>query len=205
LIFNKLKLMTDFFTYFKLGFEHITDLGGYDHMLFIVALCAVYNINQWRNILWVVTFFTIGHSITLALSVMKIVNIDSALIEFLIPCTIFFTSFSNFFNKFDKIISRKNQHQYLRYFFTVFFGLIHGLGFSNYLKSLLGQSSNIVNELFAFNIGLEIGQIIIVVFFMLITYILTNILNIKKRELNLIISAFVSGLTLHLITAKWIF
>ncbi|MBP6620564.1 MAG: HupE/UreJ family protein [Leadbetterella sp.] len=197
--------MTDFFTYFKLGFEHITDLGGYDHMLFIVALCAVYNINQWRNILWVVTFFTIGHSITLALSVMKIVNIDSALIEFLIPCTIFFTSFSNFFNKSDKIISRKNQHQYLRYFFTVFFGLIHGLGFSNYLKSLLGQSSNIVNELFAFNIGLEIGQIIIVVFFMLITYILTNILNIKKRELNLIISAFVSGLTLHLITAKWIF
>ncbi len=197
--------MTDFFTYFKLGFEHITDLGGYDHMLFIVALCAVYNLNQWRNILWVVTFFTIGHSITLALSVMKMVNVDSALIEFLIPCTIFFTSFSNFFIKSDKTISLKNQNQYLRYFFTVFFGLIHGLGFSNYLKSLLGHSSNIVNELFAFNIGLEIGQIIIVVFFMLITYILTNILNIKKRELNLIISALVAGLTLHLITDKWIF
>jgi ABC-type antimicrobial peptide transport system permease subunit len=197
--------MTDFFTYFKLGFEHITDLGGYDHMLFIVALCAVYNLNQWRNILWVITFFTIGHSITLALSVMKMVNVDSDLIEFLIPCTIFFTSFSNFFNKSDKTISYRNQHQYLRYFFTVFFGLIHGLGFSNYLKSLLGQSSNIVNELFAFNIGLEIGQLIIVVFFMLITYMLTNILNIKKRELNLIISALVAGLTLHLITDKWIF
>jgi HupE / UreJ protein len=197
--------MTDFFTYFKLGFEHITDLGGYDHMLFIVALCAVYNLNQWRNILWVVTFFTIGHSITLALSVMKIVSIDSALIEFLIPCTIFFTSFSNFFNKTNHTFSKNNKHQYLRYFFTVFFGLIHGLGFSNYLKSLLGQSSNIVNELFAFNIGLEIGQLIIVLFFILITYILTNILNIKKRELNLIISAFVTGLTLQLITDKWIF
>lgn len=197
--------MTDFFTYFKLGFEHITDLGGYDHMLFIVALCAVYNLNQWRNILWVVTFFTIGHSITLALSVMKIVNVDSALIEFLIPCTIFFTSFSNFFNKTNNTFSKKNQHQYLRYFFTVFFGLIHGLGFSNYLKSLLGQSSNIVNELFAFNIGLEIGQIIIVVFFMIITFIFTDILNIKKRELNLIVSALVAGLTLRLITDKWIF
>ncbi|MCP9747384.1 HupE/UreJ family protein [Lacihabitans sp. CS3-21] len=197
--------MNDFYTYFKLGYEHITDLGGYDHMLFIVALCAVYNLNQWRNILWVITFFTIGHSITLALSVMKMVNVDSDLIEFLIPCTIFFTSFSNFFNKSDKTISYINQHQYLRYFFTVFFGLIHGLGFSNYLKSLLGQSSNIVNELFAFNIGLEIGQLIIVVFFMLFTYMLINILNIKKRELNLIISALVAGLTLHLITDKWIF
>ncbi|MCP9755393.1 HupE/UreJ family protein [Lacihabitans sp. CCS-44] len=197
--------MNVFFTYFKLGYEHITDLAGYDHMLFIVALCAVYNFNQWRNILWVITFFTIGHSITLALSVMKIVNVDSALIEFLIPCTIFFTSFNNFFNKSDKTSSQRNQHQYLRYFFTVFFGLIHGLGFSNYLKSLLGQSSNIVNELFAFNIGLEIGQLIIVVFFMLITYILTNILNIKKRELNLIISAFVAGITTHLIIDKWIF
>lgn len=197
--------MTDFFTYFRLGYEHITDLGGYDHMLFIVALCAVYNLYQWRNILWVITFFTIGHSITLALSVLKIVNIDSALIEFLIPCTIFFTSFSNFFNKSGNSLSRRNQHHYLRYFFTVFFGLIHGLGFSNYLKSLLGQSSNIVNELFAFNIGLEIGQLIIVIFFMIITFIFTDFLNIKKRELNLIISALVAGLTLHFITDKWIF
>ena len=197
--------MTEFFTYFKLGYEHITDLGGYDHMLFIVALCAVYNLYQWRNILWVITFFTIGHSITLALSVMKIVNVNSALIEFLIPCTIFITSFSNFFNKSGNNLSRRNQHQYLRYFFTVFFGLIHGLGFSNYLKSLLGQSSNIVNELFAFNFGLEIGQLLIVVFFMIITFIFTDFLNIKKRELNLIISALVAGLTLHLITDKWIF
>lgn len=197
--------MTDFFTYFKLGFEHITDIGGYDHMLFIVALCAVYNLNQWQNILLVITFFTIGHSITLALSVMKIVHVESALIEFLIPCTIFFTCFNNFFNKSDKNISRRNQNQYLRYFFTVFFGLIHGLGFSNYLKSLLGQSSNIVNELFAFNIGLEIGQLIIVVFFMIIAFIFTDILNIKKRQLNLVISALVAGISLHLIADKWIF
>jgi ABC-type antimicrobial peptide transport system permease subunit len=136
---------------------------------------------------------------------MKIVNVDSALIEFLIPCTIFFTSFSNFFNKTSNTFSKKNQQQYLRYFFTVFFGLIHGLGFSNYLKSLLGQSSSIVNELFAFNIGLEIGQLIIVVFFLIITFIFTDIFKIKKRELNLIISALVAGITLHLITDKWIF
>lgn len=197
--------MSDFFMYFKLGYEHITDLAGYDHMLFIVALCAVYYLDEWRQILWMVTFFTIGHSITLALSVLKIVDIDSALIEFLIPCTIFFTTVSNFFVKTPDSILRKKPQPYLRYFFTLFFGLIHGLGFSNYLKSLLGQSSNIVNELFAFNIGLEIGQLIIVLLFMLLQYVLINFFNLKRRELNLIISAFVAGITIHLIIEKWIF
>ncbi len=195
----------DFFTYFKLGYEHITDLAGYDHMLFIVALCAVYSLIDWKQILWVVTFFTLGHSITLALSVLQIVTIDSAITEFLIPCTIFIASFSNFFDKTPESILVKKPKPFLKYFFTLFFGLIHGLGFSNYLKSLLGQSSNIVNELFAFNIGLEMGQLIIVFIFMLLNYIFINLLNIKKRELNLIVSALVAGITINLIIDKWIF
>ncbi len=195
----------DFFTYFKLGYEHITDLAGYDHMLFIVALCGVYSLTDWKQILWVVTFFTLGHSITLALSVLQIVTIDSAIIEFLIPCTIFIASFSNFFDKTPESILVKKPKPFLKYFFTLFFGLIHGLGFSNYLKSLLGQSSSIVSELFAFNIGLEMGQLIIVFIFMLLNYIFINLLNVKKRELNLIVSAMVTGITVHLIIDKWIF
>ena len=197
--------MNAFFTYFQLGYEHITDLGGYDHMLFIVALCAVYSLDHWRQLLWVVTFFTIGHSITLALSVTKVVSVDSALIEFLIPCTIFITAISNFSIKNSESVLRKGPPPYLRYMFTLFFGLIHGLGFSNYLKSLLGQSANIVSELFAFNIGLEIGQILIVFLFMLISFIFINIINVKKRELNLVVSALVAGITVHLIIDKWIF
>jgi hypothetical protein len=197
--------MTDFFLYFKLGYQHITDLAGYDHMLFIVALCAVYGLTDWKQILWIVTFFTLGHSITFALSILKIVNIDSNIIEFLIPCTIFITSFNNFFEKTPESILVKKPKPYLKYFFTVFFGLIHGLGFSNYLKSLLGQSSNIVGELFAFNMGLEMGQLIIVFIFMLLNYIFINLLNIKKRELNLIVSAMVAGITINLIIEKWIF
>jgi hypothetical protein len=197
--------MTDFFTYFRLGYEHITDLGGYDHMLFIIALCAVYSLEHWRQLLLVITFFTIGHSITLALSVTNVVSVDSALIEFLIPCTIFITAISNLFNSSTSSILKKTSPPYLRYIFTLFFGLIHGLGFSNYLKSLLGQSANIVAELFAFNIGLEIGQILIVFLFMMISYIFINILNTKKRELNLVVSALVAGVTIHLIIDKWIF
>lgn len=197
--------MSDFFTYFKLGYQHITDLGGYDHMLFIVALCAIYSLENWKQILWVVTFFTIGHSITLALSVTNVVSVNSDLIEFLIPITIFITSISNLFVKETKSIFDKQPTPYFRYFLTLFFGLIHGLGFSNYLKSLLGKSLSVVSELFSFNIGLEIGQLVIVLIFMLLTYIFTNILNVKRREMSLVVSAFVAGVTVSLIMDKWIF
>ena len=100
--------MNDFLTYFNLGFKHITDLGGYDHILFIVALCAVYLISDWKQLLIIVTFFTIGHSITLALAVLKLVNIDSKIIEFLIPVTILFTALSNLFQNLPENISMRS-------------------------------------------------------------------------------------------------
>ena len=197
--------MIEFFNYFKLGYEHITDLAGYDHILFIIALCVVYQSSEWKQLLWVITCFTIGHSITLALSVLAIVNIESSLIEFLIPITIFLTCFNNLFVKLPDSILKKRKSPFLRYFFTLFFGLIHGLGFSNYLKSLLGKSSNIVSELFAFNIGIEIGQVVIVFLFMLLSYLFINLLDVKKRDFNYIVSSFVAGITVHLIIEKWIF
>jgi hypothetical protein len=197
--------MDVFTTYFLLGYQHITDLAGYDHILFIIALCAIYQLFDWKSVLAVITFFTIGHSITLALSVLKIVNIDSNLIEFLIPVTILFTCISNLFYKIPESLFEKRPKPYLRYFFTLFFGLIHGLGFSNYLKSLLGQSTHIVEELFSFNIGIEIGQIVIVSLFLILSYIAVEFFGRKKTDLNLILSAFVAGFTLHLIFEKWIF
>ncbi|WP_255071150.1 HupE/UreJ family protein [Lacihabitans sp. LS3-19] len=197
--------MDVFFTYFLLGYQHITDLAGYDHILFIIALCAIYQISDWRSVLAVITFFTVGHSITLALSVLKILNIDSNLIEFLIPVTILFTCVSNLFYKIPESFLDKTPKPYLRYFFTLFFGLIHGLGFSNYLKSLLGQSTNIVGELFSFNIGIEIGQIVIVSLFLMLSYIIVEFFKRKKTDLNFVLSGFVAGFTLQLIIEKWIF
>ncbi len=192
-------LMSDFQLYLSVGFEHITDPKGYDHILFIMALCAIYQIKDWKRLLILVTAFTLGHSITLALATLRLVHFSSEMIEFLIPITILFTCFLNFFRK------ENTNKDNIRYFFAVFFGLIHGLGFSNYLTALLGQEESIALPLFAFNLGLEIGQLAIVAVTLSIAYVLISILKVKNREWNLILSGAVAGIALTLVADKWIF
>jgi len=195
--------MQDFFIFLRIGYQHITDLNGYDHMLFIVSLCAIFTLEDWKKIFIAITFFTIGHTITLALAVLDIVKVNSNWIEFLIPITILFTCIMNIFFNSNK--PKSNFGQNFRLFFTLFFGLIHGLGFSNYLRGLLGNGNSIVQQLFAFNIGLELGQLLIVFFIIIINLLLIKGLNVKKNSLNLVVSAFVAGITITLIIEKWIF
>ncbi|MBK6265818.1 HupE/UreJ family protein [Marivirga sp. S37H4] len=195
--------MSNFKVYFDLGFEHILDVKGYDHILFILALAAVYLIRDWKKVIILVTAFTIGHSITLALSTLNYVVIKPELIEFLIPVTIFITAFANLFKK-ERNLKQSGPMQ-LNYIFALVFGLIHGLGFSNYLKSLLGKNSSIVMELLAFNIGLEVGQIIIVICFLIISFIFIDLFGLKRRDWVLIISSAIAGIaiTLMLETKFW--
>nr|WP_294992817.1 HupE/UreJ family protein [uncultured Sediminibacterium sp.] len=177
--------MDQFLAYFEVGFGHIVSRSlGVDHILFIVALAIRYQFSDWKKLLVLVTAFTIGHSITLALSVFNIVNYSITWIEFLIPVTIVITAISNFFvTKFNF----KSRFP-LIYFFALFFGLIHGLGFSNYLKSMLGRQSSIIWELFAFNVGLEVGQLVIVLAMLIISFIFVNLLKCNRREFLLYIS-----------------
>ncbi|MGR3810603.1 HupE/UreJ family protein [Jiulongibacter sp. NS-SX5] len=192
--------MSEFLSYLKLGYLHITDLNGFDHILFIIALCAVYSIQRWKEVLILITAFTLGHSATLALSVLDIVSIDAGLIEFIIPLTIMATCLVNFFHKFPKSIYKKTKNnKWVRYALAVVFGLIHGLGFSNYLKSLLGAENSIVVPLFSFNLGLELGQILIVVAALAINFLLTEFLKVKQKTWNLILSGIVFGMALMLV------
>ncbi len=187
--------MSEFLLYLELGFDHILDLNGYDHILFVVALCATYMIRDWKKLLILVTAFTIGHSITLALATLQVVNFRAELIEFLIPVTIFITALFNLFKKergFETPKVRSN------YWLALLFGLIHGLGFSNYLRALLGKDTSIVSQLLAFNIGLELGQIIIVAIFLIISFILVDIFGVKRRDWKMIISSAVAGIALML-------
>jgi len=170
--------MNDFGLYFELGYQHIADLRGIDHILFVMALCLRYQFEDWRKILVLVTAFTIGHSITLAMSVFNLLDYPVKWIEFLIPVTIMVTAISNVFVK--KFVYRTRFP--VIYFFALFFGLIHGLGFSNYLKSLLGTDTNIVSQLLAFNLGLEAGQLLIVTGVLLISFIFVSILKCNRRE-----------------------
>jgi hypothetical protein len=186
-----------FVLFFGIGTEHILDWqNGYDHILFVVALCAVYVIGDWKQVLILVTAFTIGHSITLALATLRIVSFNSDLIEFLIPLTILVTAVANLFQKEDRIYAR-NIH--VNYLFASFFGLIHGLGFSNNLRDILGETGNIASPLLAFNLGLEIGQIIIVGIFMVLTFLSVDLFGVKRRDWKMIISSAISGMALILI------
>jgi hypothetical protein len=182
--------MQDFWLYFELGWQHILDWQGYDHILFVLALCGIYTVKDWRKVLIMVTAFTIGHSITLALSVLNLVRLHTAVIEFLIPITILITALSNILNKRAKPGSTR-----WKYVFALFFGLIHGMGFSNYLKSLLGKSTNVAAELFAFNIGLEFGQVVIVLAALLLSFVLVRIVKIKLWDWTFFLSSTIFGIS----------
>jgi len=183
--------MQDFGVYFGLGLQHILDLAGYDHILFVIALCCTYFVGDWRKVVVLVTAFTIGHSLTLALSIFNLIRVDTALIEFLIPVTIVITAFSNVATKRKR---RRTNTDWLTYGYAMFFGLIHGLGFSNYLRSLLGKESSITGPLFAFNVGLELGQLAIVFVVLILSFIVTTILPVSKRDWTFFLSAAIFGI-----------
>ena len=182
--------MQDFPLYFELGWQHILDWQGYDHILFVMALCSMYTITEWKKMLILVTAFTIGHSITLALSVFNLLTVNTAWIEFLIPMTILITTFSNILSK-----QMKPKNMRFKYLMAIFFGLIHGLGFSNYLKSLLGKSKSIAVELLSFNLGLEFGQLIIVLATLLLSFILIRFVKIKRWDWNFFLSSAIFGIS----------
>ena len=192
--------MSEFRVYFEIGRDHILDYSdGYDHILFVVSLCALYLMRDWRQILVLVTAFTIGHSVTLALSVLDIVTVKSELIEFLIPLTIFITSVSNLFKDEENLGTGPLQ---LNYLFAGVFGLVHGLGFSNYLRGILGKDERIVSQLLAFNLGLEVGQIIIVVLFLVAAFIMVDLFSVNRRDWKMIISSAIAGIALMLMKEK---
>ena len=182
--------MSEFSLYYGLGLDHILDVNGYDHILFVIALSSLYQLKEWRPVLTMVTAFTIGHSVTLALATLKLITVDSALVEFLIPVTILFTCISNLFAKASSGNVRINA------IYAGGFGLSHGMGLSNYLRGLLGQEESILLPLFAFNIGLEVGQIIIVAIFLIISFLALSIFRVSHRDWKMIISSAVGGIAI---------
>ncbi len=168
--------MNDLAFYLKEGWLHIISLNALDHQLFIVALTALYVLTDWRKVLVLVTAFTIGHSLTLALSVYNIVSINEKWVEFLIPCTIVITALFNMLTK-----SVAENKLMLNYFIALVFGLIHGLGFANTIRFMLAKNQTIGPALLGFNIGLELGQILIVFCILAVSYLAINKARVKRR------------------------
>ncbi|KGO89695.1 HupE/UreJ family protein [Flavobacterium suncheonense] len=189
--------MSEFLTYFNIGLRHVLDINAYDHVLFLIALVTPYAFKDWKRVLILVSLFTLGHTLSLLLSVYGIVIIKASLIEFLIPITILTTAL---FHLFTAGKSGKNESITFIAMVTLFFGIIHGLGFSNYFKAILpGNASDKLVPLLEFALGIEAAQIIVVFVVLIISYIVQTFFRFSKRDWTLVMSAFVVGVVLPMI------
>jgi hypothetical protein len=189
--------MGDFGFYFALGWEHIISLDALDHQLFIAALAAIYLLKDWRQVLILVTAFTIGHSLTLALSVLDIIRFSPVWVEFLIPVTIVITAFSNLFQlKFTPRSMRIN------YALALLFGLIHGMGFANSIRFMLARDQSLGWSLLGFNLGLEVGQIVVVIALLLLAWAVINLCRVDRRDWVIFLSAGVFALALKMVLER---
>jgi hypothetical protein len=194
--------MEDFWLYLKLGFDHVLDWNAYDHVLFLTALVASYTFQQSKNVIWLVTLFTVGHVLSLALSAYDILRIDTSIIEFLIPVSIIFTAVYNIFTAGKSKGSSKIN---LLYFVTFFFGLVHGFGFSTYFNMLAKSADNIFLMLAEFALGIELAQILVVFAVLLLSFLVQNLFRFSKRDWVLVISSIVLGMTIPILSENWIF
>jgi len=194
--------MSELTTYMTLGFRHITDPNGADHILFLLVLAAIYRLKEWRGILGVVTAFTVGHSLTLALAVTGWLRLPTPIIEFLIPVTIVLTALENIVVQDSGHASRRRKY---RPIFAAMFGLVHGAGFANYLQSLFVE--RIAVPLFGFNVGIELGQLVVLLMAFVGFVALDGLLGWVKRAnwpMNAprVRAVLVSGVV-ALIAAQW--
>ena len=189
--------MSQFWLYFKVGLNHVLDIHAYDHVLFLIALMVPYAFKDWKRIFLLVSLFTIGHTLSLLLSVYGVVSVKTSLVEFLIPITILVTAI---FHLFTAGKSSKNESITFVAIVTLFFGVIHGLGFSNYFKTILpGKASDKLLPLLEFALGIEAAQIIVVLVVLIIAYIVQTFFRFSKRDWALVMSAFIIGVVLPMI------
>ena len=189
--------MSEFWLYFEIGLKHVLDWNGYDHILFLIALTVPYAFKDWKRVLILVSLFTLGHTLALLLSVYGVVVIKANLVEFLIPITILIVAL---FDLFTAGKSEKKESITFVAFITTFFGIIHGLGFSNYFKTILpGNSSEKLLPLLEFALGIEAAQLIVVFIVLLLSYVTQTAFRFSKRDWTLVMSSFVIGVVLPMI------
>lgn len=189
--------MSDFLVFFKLGLFHVLDIKAYDHILFLIVLTVPYVLKDWKRLLILISLFTLGHTLALFLAVFNVVTVKSSFVEFLIPITILITGIYNLFTAGK---SSKNGSLSFIGSVTVFFGIIHGLGFSNYIKSLLfGEAIDKMGPLFKFALGIETAQLIVVIVVLILSFAFQTVLKFNRRDFTLILSSFVIGVVVPMI------
>jgi HupE / UreJ protein len=193
---------SEILTYLRLGVHHIADLRGYDHILFVAALTVAYRPVEWRRLLWLVTAFTLGHSVTLALATLNLVRVNAALVETGIALTIVISSLMAIALAVPADGAPAARGQGLRYGLAAAFGLIHGLGFSTFLRSLLGGEESIFVPLLSFNVGLELGQMLIVAAVLGLGLAAERLLGLARRDWVLVTSGGIAAMGIRMVIER---
>ena len=190
-------MMSEFWIYFQIGLRHVLDIKAYDHVLFLIALAVPYSFKDWKRVLILISVFTLGHTLSLLLSLFGIIMIKAVFVELLIPITILITAF---FNLFTAGKSSKKDSLSVIGFITLSFGIIHGLGFSNYFKSILsGTVKEKLIPTLEFALGIEAAQIIVVLIVLILSFAVQTVFRFSKRDWTLVVSSFVIGVILPMI------
>ncbi len=187
----------EFQMYFNLGLKHVLDWKAYDHVLFLIVLTIFYSFKDWKKVLWLITAFTLGHTLTLALSAYDLIYVKMRIVEFLIPLTILLTAIYNLIR-----VKKPPKSIKITLFFAFIFGLIHGLGFSSYFKILVDDTSDKIIPLLEFAVGIEIAQLIVVIAILLLSFVVLNILKRPKRDWVLVISSIVIGVVIPMVIER---
>ena len=189
--------MQEFWLYFEMGLRHVLDINAYDHVLFLIGLTVPYSFNEWKKLFILITLFTIGHTVALVLSVFNILYIRENIVEFVIPITILIVALYNLFTAGK---NNKTESISIIAIITLFFGIIHGLGFSNYFKTILpGNATDKLLPLSEFALGIEAAQIIVVFIVLILSYIVQTVFRFTKRDWTLVMSAFILGVVVPMI------
>ena len=165
--------------YFWLGLEHL--LGGIDHMLFVFGLLFI--VSGAANLFKTITAFTIAHSITLGLSVLELIKVPQASTEAFIALTLIYLALE---------VSEKHKYESTPWVVAFGFGLLHGLGFAGALNDIGINNDDLLFSLLFFNVGIEVGQLLVLPLFGFLIWLLSK--NLFRKEINRYASYFIGGL-----------
>ena len=180
----------------KYGINHVLDINAYDHVLFLIVLTIPYVFKNWKRVLLLVSIFTLGHTLSLVLAAYNVVTVNAQVVEFLIPITILIVAL---YNVFTAGKGAQNEKIGILFLTTLFFGLVHGLGFAREFHMLLSDTDNKLVLLLEFALGIEIAQVIIVFIVLFLSYVVQTIFRFTKRDWIMIISAIVVGLIIPML------
>lgn len=189
-------MLEDFWFNVEYGINHVLDINAYDHVLFLIVLTVPYLFKDWKRVLLLVSLFTLGHTLSLILAAYNVVSVNGQLVEFLIPITILIVAL---FNVFTAGKGAQKEKIGVLFFSTLFFGLVHGLGFAREFQILVGRADNKLLNLLEFALGIELSQIIIVFIVLFLGYIIQTVFRFSKRDWVMVISAVVVGLVIPMI------